>query len=507
MDMVSIVPVPMGFGFATAFLLPPQMQLQAPAPSAPTAAAAASGQGRRRGRGGRAGRPQVSPSEIRAAVESLYRDQMRPFGRLIRKRLAEQAAQMGAAARHIEDRDLRASCTACRPWLLVTDADGGDWTAALAGQPQHFVDPHCPDDPYPEQLWIEFGGYLAGLSEDERLPGGRYLCALALAERNLPFFSRCSLGQLAHIVQLAISHRELLGYSDGMLVPYERSQSKLKRAKAERREPKAESDIAAVTDWDELRECFRQLFGDNQRIALSNIKFLFQSRFGAELSETALGYAKLSELLQDARLSDICEVRLQHAGHVLQPVRPRNRISLCESICPSAVEASEPQRRCRPVPLCLEDIALAPSTAAGSDTLSPATDPASSMAPMLTPVRTPQYPPTPMPYPSTPSPSSLAVDGMSLPRLLGATRATPFEAHKSEAVKCDAARAAAPSTGDMAAAPAAARQWAPRPLTPSTLDSLGFSVHNTFIHAVLPPPTPMRAESRLRARSLPRASG
>ncbi|CAE7223439.1 rsmB [Symbiodinium natans] len=55
-------------------------------------------------------------------------------------------------------------------------------------------------------------------------------------------------------------------------------------------------------------------------IPLSNVKRLFRSRFHIELSETALGHSKLSELLQDPRLQDICSVRLQGHGYVVSPV-------------------------------------------------------------------------------------------------------------------------------------------------------------------------------------------
>jgi hypothetical protein len=52
---------------------------------------------------------------------------------------------------------------------------------------------------------------------------------------------------------------------------------------------------------------------------LSNVKRLFRSRFHMELSETALGYSKLSELLKDPRLQDICTVQLRGQGYVVVP--------------------------------------------------------------------------------------------------------------------------------------------------------------------------------------------
>merc|ERR1719183_1284919 len=52
-------------------------------------------------------------------------------------------------------------------------------------------------------------------------------------------------------------------------------------------------------------------------VPLSNVKRLFRSRFQLELSETMLGYSKLSDLLQDGRFLDICTVRLQSRGYVV----------------------------------------------------------------------------------------------------------------------------------------------------------------------------------------------
>merc|ERR1712070_1308336 len=58
--------------------------------------------------------------------------------------------------------------------------------------------------------------------------------------------------------------------------------------------------------------------GKNE-VPLSNLKRLFRSRFHVELSETALGYTKISDLLQDPQLSDICYVQLLERGYVVWP--------------------------------------------------------------------------------------------------------------------------------------------------------------------------------------------
>merc|ERR1711972_314050 len=99
-------------------------------------------------------------------------------------------------------------------------------------------------------------------------------------------------------------------------------------------------------------------------------------------------------------------------------------------------------------------------------------------------------------FPPTPSP--IAAYAQSLPRLLGRVQHQP--------------RLLLGATKDVLHGSAAmqtchdpdARKKGFDPLTPSTLSTMGLSVQNTFLHAPLPPPTPLRADTRVRANSLPR---
>lgn len=54
-------------------------------------------------------------------------------------------------------------------------------------------------------------------------------------------------------------------------------------------------------------------------VPLSNVKRLFRARFHMELSETSLGHAKLSDLLHDPKLADICSVKLLDQGYFVVP--------------------------------------------------------------------------------------------------------------------------------------------------------------------------------------------
>lgn len=80
-----------------------------------------------------------------------------------------------------------------------------------------------------------------------------------------------------------------------------------------------------VVGWELARTKLREILqsatirGAGQ-VPLSNVKRLFRSLHQLELSETALGHSKLTELLQDERFHDICTVQLQDRGYAVVPV-------------------------------------------------------------------------------------------------------------------------------------------------------------------------------------------
>jgi len=268
--------------------------------------------------------------EVLNAVESLYQDQLKPYGRILRKRLAEKAAGMGFANLDVDIKRLKNVCDTC-PWIIVQAEEGGDWSALLCNRnPESFVDVYSPQDNYPTKMWQAAEAYFESLDDAHMvLPGGRYSCAQALVSRGLEFLSGRSLGQVCHIVQLAISQKKLLGYLNGAVVPYKRSQSMIKERCAEKQRPctnTTRSSSSDLADWEKvkhgLKEILFSLSPGTTSIPLSNVKRLFRSRYHTELSETALGHSKLSELLQDPRLKDICHVRLQGHGYVVGPAGP-----------------------------------------------------------------------------------------------------------------------------------------------------------------------------------------
>jgi len=282
-------------------------------------------------------------SEVVAAVESLYEDKLKPFGRILLKRVREcNAAAATAAARAagddeavidvdsvplIDPKCLRRICETCDQ-ISVEPEDGKEYSALLVGREKSFVDVSSPVDVYPEKLWNDAKVYFESLEGPEMmLPGGRYACAQVLMQRNLKFLEGCSLGEVCHIVQLAVSQKRVLGYLEGNMVPFGKSVDYIKEQYAVWQQPvnfakKAIPDMPLAT-WEQARMCLWEILnhasihGQPGVITLSNVKRLFRSRFNLELSETALGHSRLNELLQDHRFSDICTLELQGKSQVV----------------------------------------------------------------------------------------------------------------------------------------------------------------------------------------------
>jgi hypothetical protein len=295
--------------------------------------------------------------EVFEAVESLYHDELKPFGRLLRKRIVERhLANMVAEgvaigkAPDVDVQHLRAVCEGCQQ-LVASPEEGGDWSVAIVGKLSNFVDIYTTADIYPQDLWEGAAAYLEHAPEEEMtLNGGRYSCAQILLSRGLPFLDGCSLGQVCHIVELAISEKKLLGYLNGAIVPYGPSLSKRKEKLAGQQLALTcpEAVLVHCSTWEEARACLCSVLdeaasdrnGSPGRVSLSNVKRLIRERCGLELSETALGHSKLSELLQDHRLDDICLVQLDQSGYTVVQRLP-----------------SEPQQQfCADEPLCLDDL-------------------------------------------------------------------------------------------------------------------------------------------------------
>jgi len=462
----------------------------------------------------------VSPPEVLLAIDSLYDDELKPFGRILRKRLVERTQTDGCREVDINIKELRSVCENCDA-LDVRDVDGADWAVTRKNREATFVNVYSPEDVYPEELWIAAAEYLDSLDGLSMvLPGGRYSCAQVLRNLNLSFLDGRSLGEICHIVQLSISQKKLLGYFNGTVVPYKHSQSMIKDKNAQCQRPCTGSSRGkvAVATWESVRSCLQTLFEGLKTpghfLPLSNIKRLFRAQFHIELSETALGYAKLSELLQDPRLQNLCEVKLQGHGYVIIPKNmPVNELvasecqdeeevlagSLDDAVAtPDRSHGLRSKRTLRISPLCMEDIASLDSSTPDSGKTSgsgrsPSAPPAASLPRLLGAVRK-----------GKPGIMGLKSDMLSSPKSGLGMHGPQQKDCPDVAPVASKTRARLTPTKSSPGPSARSILNARKPLTPSTLGSFGFSVHNTFIHAEYSAPTPMAADRQSRSLSVPR---
>jgi hypothetical protein len=257
------------------------------------------------------------------AVWSLCIDQLRPYGRILKKRITELVEASGEFAPDVTLGRLRVLCEQCDSLRVVAEGDV-DWSAEpAAGAPAGFVDIYSTHDDYEERLWSEFAEWLGSCGEEISAVGGRYVYALALMSCNLPFLVGYSLGYVSHIVQLAMTQRRLLGYRNGAIVPYIASRTMMKQHCADNRQSCRKTKLSVAT-WDVLRTCLRELLdihclGNVGGIPLSNVKRSLRSTYKVDLSETVLGHATTSDVFKDERLQDICTLRLHEKGYVLVP--------------------------------------------------------------------------------------------------------------------------------------------------------------------------------------------
>eukprot|EP00913_Durusdinium_trenchii_P001026 g944.t1 len=283
--------------------------------------------------------------EVLQCIESLYQDKLKPFGRILRKRVAERHVEPFVAGRFgirdalhgisagrmelpdVDVQHLREVCEASES-LLLTPEEGGDWSATFKDRSQHFVDIYSTTDDFAPSIWHAATQYFKTLPEEEALlPGGRYSCAQALLQRSLDFLEGFSLGEVCHLVQLAISKHKILGYCNGAVVPYSRSQSRVKEECAVSQQPcQAQKEDVANTKAPQLelasltkaRQCLKEIL---QSAELPDSTGPEHSERPLRMSsETSLGHSKLSELLQDERFADICEVQLQGQGYIVVQV-------------------------------------------------------------------------------------------------------------------------------------------------------------------------------------------
>lgn len=425
----------------------------------------------------------VDIPEILRAIQTLYGDRIKPYGRLLMIRLTEHAEQGGRANPDVKEQRIRSLCESSAQ-LSVQNEKGGEWSVLMRGRESNFVDFHSPEDSYPAELWEAAARHFEAASEaDKDLPRARYLCARALEAQQLAFLSDRCLGELMHIVQLAISVKKILGYQKDAIVPYSRSKNKLKEQSAEAQQHHAEAEgpeASMLANWDETRATLKKVMQAQGTVSvpLSRVKQLFEAESGRKLSETALGHAKLSDLLKDARLADILTVQLQSRVYVVCPVEKQGhqRITLDDLITENAAGRG----------------GLRSSPTAGSKQPSAAAFPPWSMPPPMPP---PMLPMAMSPVGVPPMPPMLPMGMPPWPLTPASNTSSPQQRHRrkkrsEQATTCGSSPQSSTQEGstrqgsgrkDTASSYGAETELTGVNLTPGGLGTLGFVVKNGFI--------------------------
>jgi len=242
---------------------------------------------------------ELSPDSLRAmlvsSLESLYEDRIKPMANYVKGRLKERSCPEPLVKSFVElyreHPDL---------FEVQRTSESDEATIFLRTEPEWFkgwVDIDSPDDPYREEMWQELAKFLDG---EHTFAGGRYGMARELMQRKLQFLDEYSLGEVCHIVQLAIQHRRLIVYHRKMLKPIQTVLCQLDPATGALPTPEGED----IKDMDDL--CFvlfQMLLNNPQGLRLCRLKQMIKHELARKLSEMSFQCTKLIELFNTEPLA------------------------------------------------------------------------------------------------------------------------------------------------------------------------------------------------------------
>jgi len=252
--------------------------------------------------------PDVLRSMLISALESLYEDRIKPMANYVKGRLKERSCPDSFVKNFVdlyaEHQDL---FQIVRPSQLDEEV-----TIFMIKEPSWFkgwVDIDSPDDPYEESMWEAFEKFLDG---EHTFAGGRYGMARELMQRHLPFLAPHSLGEVCHIVQLAIQHRRLIVYHRKMLKPI---QTVLQPS------PAAVASVVGTTEGEDIKDMddlccvlFRMLLHHPQGLRLCRLKQMIKHEFSRKLSEMSFQCTKLIELFNTEPLQSTFVLDTENDG-------------------------------------------------------------------------------------------------------------------------------------------------------------------------------------------------
>jgi len=237
---------------------------------------------------------------LSSTLESLYKDRIKPMSNYVKGRLKERSCPEVVIKSFVEFYGQHSD-------LFRLQASPSEETAIFfVTEPSWFkgwVDIDAPEDPYDEGLWQAFKDFL---DSGHAFAGGRYGMARELAQRNLAFLSAYSLGEICHIVQLAIQKRKIIVYHRKMLKPMPAAGAGADALAANGGENGAAADAEDITEYPHLyRVIFKTLRRHPSGIRLSRLKQMIKEECQCRLNEMAFKCTKLIELFRQEPLRTV----------------------------------------------------------------------------------------------------------------------------------------------------------------------------------------------------------
>lgn len=229
---------------------------------------------------------------LSGALESLYKDRIKPVSSYVRGRLKERSCSpiivKSFVELYIQHTDLftveKASSKEDEATILLVTAPS--WFKG-------WIDIDSSDDTYDETMWGELTKFFDG---GDSFAGGRYGMARELLQRELAFLAPLTLGEICHIVQLSIQKRKLIVYHRKMLKPV---QSTPEQPASTTGVVSGGGALEEIMDVDQLcRLTFRMLARHPQGIRLDRMKQTLKNEFSCQLNEMRLQCSKLIELFR-----------------------------------------------------------------------------------------------------------------------------------------------------------------------------------------------------------------
>lgn len=234
-----------------------------------------------------------------STLESLYEDRIKPMANYVKGRLKERSTPEPLVKGFVELYQQHPDVFLVQQPPPGSQAD--EVTIFFVTEPSWFkgwIDIDAADDPYDEVLWAEFAKFLDG---ELMFAGGRYGMARELMKRNLLFLAAYSLGEVCHMVQLAIQHRKLIVYHRKMLKPI---QSVICPSSPGGGATAAGAQGEEIKDMDDLcMVLFRMLIHHPQGIRLCRMKQMIKHEYCRTLTEMAFQCTKLIELFNQEPLA------------------------------------------------------------------------------------------------------------------------------------------------------------------------------------------------------------